>query len=45
MKNVITFFNMIFMQRYIPSEGERSNLVQTSWAMMALIHTGQVQTL
>jgi squalene cyclase len=30
-------------QRYIPSEGERSNLVQTSWAMMALIHTGQAE--
>lgn len=30
------------VQRYIPSEGERSNLVQTSWAMMGLIHAGQV---
>ncbi|EFH64023.1 hypothetical protein ARALYDRAFT_477065 [Arabidopsis lyrata subsp. lyrata] len=30
-------------QRYIPLEGERSNIVQTSWAMMALIHTGQAE--
>jgi squalene cyclase len=30
-------------QRYIPLEGNRSNLVQTAWAMMGLIHAGQVQ--
>ncbi|XP_010537756.1 PREDICTED: camelliol C synthase-like isoform X2 [Tarenaya hassleriana] len=28
-------------KRYIPLEGERSNLVQTAWAMMGLIHAGQ----
>jgi len=35
---------MFCMQRYIPLEGNRSNVVQTAWAMMALIHAGQVQT-
>ncbi|CAA0342065.1 unnamed protein product [Arabidopsis thaliana] len=30
-------------KRYIPSEGERSNLVQTSWAMMGLLHAGQAE--
>ncbi|EFH64820.1 hypothetical protein ARALYDRAFT_475791 [Arabidopsis lyrata subsp. lyrata] len=28
-------------QRYIPLEGNRSNLVQTAWAMLGLIHAGQ----
>ncbi|KAM7515450.1 hypothetical protein LguiA_005033 [Lonicera macranthoides] len=27
--------------KYTPLEGNRSNIVQTSWALMALIHTGQ----
>ncbi|EFH64022.1 ATLUP2 [Arabidopsis lyrata subsp. lyrata] len=30
-------------QRYIPLEGNRSNLVQTAWAMMGLIHAGQAE--
>lgn len=30
------------MQKYIPLEGRRSNVVQTAWAMMGLIHAGQV---
>ena len=29
------------MQEYIPLEGKRSNIVQTAWAMMGLIHAGQ----
>ncbi|KAI4334871.1 hypothetical protein L6164_013578 [Bauhinia variegata] len=28
---------------YVPLEGNRSNVVQTAWAMMGLIHTGQVE--
>ncbi|KDP37007.1 hypothetical protein JCGZ_06063 [Jatropha curcas] len=28
---------------YVPYEGDRSNLVQTAWAMMGLIHGGQVK--
>lgn len=32
------------MQKYILLQGNASNLVQTSWAMMGLIHAGQVQT-
>lgn len=31
------------MQRYVALEGERSNIVQTAWAMMGLIHTGQAE--
>lgn len=31
------------MQRYVALEGERSNLLQTAWAMMGLIHTGQAE--
>jgi lupeol synthase 2 len=34
---------MVCMQRYIPLEGNRSNLVQTAWAMMGLIHAGQAE--
>ncbi|KAK9076017.1 hypothetical protein SSX86_004347 [Deinandra increscens subsp. villosa] len=30
-------------KKYIPLEGDRSNLVQTSWAMMGLIHSGQAE--
>ncbi|VVA95855.1 unnamed protein product [Arabis nemorensis] len=30
-------------QRYIALEGNRSNLVQTAWAMMGLIHAGQAE--
>ncbi|CAE5957669.1 unnamed protein product [Arabidopsis arenosa] len=30
-------------KRYVALEGERSNLVQTAWAMMGLIHTGQAE--
>ncbi|CAN1813897.1 Beta-amyrin synthase [Linum perenne] len=29
-------------KRYIPLEGNRSNLVQTAWGMMGLIHGGQM---
>ncbi|CAA7031272.1 unnamed protein product [Microthlaspi erraticum] len=29
--------------RYIPLEGKQSHLVQTSWAMMGLIHAGQAE--
>ncbi|XP_062174156.1 beta-amyrin synthase-like [Alnus glutinosa] len=28
---------------YVPLEGNRSNLVQTAWAMMGLIHAGQAE--
>ena len=28
-------------QKYVPLEGNRSNLVHTAWAMMGLIHAGQ----
>ena len=31
------------MQKYIPLEGNRSNLVQTAWAMMGLISAGQAE--
>ncbi|XP_076906939.1 shionone synthase-like [Bidens hawaiensis] len=30
-------------KKYIPLEGDRSNLVHTSWAMMGLIHSGQAE--
>uniref|UniRef100_A0A1J3F9H3 Terpene cyclase/mutase family member n=2 Tax=Noccaea caerulescens TaxID=107243 RepID=A0A1J3F9H3_NOCCA len=30
-------------QRYIPSEGQKTNLVQTAWAMMGLIHSRQAE--
>ncbi|PKI55625.1 hypothetical protein CRG98_023980 [Punica granatum] len=30
------------VQKYVPLEDNRSNLVQTAWAMMGLIHSGQV---
>ncbi|KAK2971631.1 hypothetical protein RJ640_003451, partial [Escallonia rubra] len=30
-------------EKYIPLEGNRTNLVQTSWAMLGLMHTGQVE--
>ncbi|KAL1205676.1 Beta-amyrin synthase [Cardamine amara subsp. amara] len=30
-------------KRYIAQEGERSNVVQTAWAMMGLIHAGQAE--
>ncbi|KAL3743704.1 hypothetical protein ACJRO7_018900 [Eucalyptus globulus] len=30
-------------KKYIPLEGNRSNLVQTAWAMMGLIHAGQAK--
>ncbi|KAH9716425.1 Camelliol C synthase [Citrus sinensis] len=30
-------------KKYIHLEGNRSNLVQTSWAMMGLIHAGQME--
>ncbi|KAM7519436.1 hypothetical protein LguiB_018398 [Lonicera macranthoides] len=29
--------------KYTPLEGDRSNIVQASWALMALIHTGQAK--
>ncbi|XP_045790968.1 beta-amyrin synthase-like [Trifolium pratense] len=31
------------MQKYVPLEGGRSNVVQTAWALMALIHAGQAE--
>ncbi|XP_047330037.1 beta-amyrin synthase-like [Impatiens glandulifera] len=31
------------LKKYVPLEGIRSNLVHTSWAMMGLIHSGQVE--
>ncbi|KAM3701141.1 hypothetical protein ACJW31_05G150500 [Castanea mollissima] len=31
-------------KEYVPLEGNRSNLVQTAWAMMGLIHAGQETT-
>ncbi|KAK1565106.1 hypothetical protein Q3G72_018903 [Acer saccharum] len=30
-------------KKYIPLEGNKSNLVQTAWAMMGLIHSGQAE--
>ncbi|KAK9229899.1 hypothetical protein WN944_022865 [Citrus x changshan-huyou] len=36
-------FERMVKQKYVPLEGNRSNLVQTSWAMMALIHAGQME--
>ncbi|KDO43821.1 hypothetical protein CISIN_1g0264851mg, partial [Citrus sinensis] len=30
-------------KKYIPLDGNRSNLVQTAWAMMSLIHAGQME--
>ncbi|XP_059446573.1 beta-amyrin synthase-like isoform X1 [Corylus avellana] len=30
-------------KEYVPLEGNRSNLVQTAWAMMGLIHAGQAE--
>jgi hypothetical protein len=30
------------MQIYVPLEGSRSNVVHTAWALMGLIHAGQV---
>ncbi|XP_060669413.1 beta-amyrin synthase-like [Ziziphus jujuba] len=30
-------------KEYVPLEGNRSNLVQTAWAMMSLIHAGQAE--
>ena len=35
----------LIVQEYVPLEGNRSNLVQTAWAMMGLIHAGQVSLL
>ena len=35
----------LIMQEYVPLEGNRSNLVQIAWAMMGLIHAGQVSLL
>ena len=29
-------------QKFTPLEGNRSNLVQTAWSLMGLIHSGQV---
>ena len=31
------------MQEYVPLEGNRSNLVHTSWALMGLIESGQAE--
>ncbi|MCI02068.1 beta-amyrin synthase, partial [Trifolium medium] len=28
---------------YVPLEGSQSNVVQTAWALMGLIHTGQAE--
>lgn len=33
------------MQIYVPLEGTRSNVVHTAWALMGLIHAGQVCSL
>uniref|UniRef100_A0A7N0T507 Terpene cyclase/mutase family member n=1 Tax=Kalanchoe fedtschenkoi TaxID=63787 RepID=A0A7N0T507_KALFE len=30
-------------KKYVPLDGNRSNLVQTSWALMGLIHAGQAE--
>ncbi|KAI9185997.1 hypothetical protein LWI28_012872 [Acer negundo] len=30
-------------KKYVPLEGNKSNLVQTAWAMMGLIHSGQAE--
>nr|GMD09723.1 dammarenediol II synthase-like [Ipomoea batatas] len=30
-------------QRYIPLEGNRTNFVQTSWAMLGLMYSGQAE--
>ncbi|XP_057468453.1 germanicol synthase-like isoform X1 [Actinidia eriantha] len=31
------------LKKYVPLDGNRSNLVHTSWAMMGLIHAGQAE--
>ncbi|XP_019170947.1 PREDICTED: dammarenediol II synthase-like [Ipomoea nil] len=33
----------LYLQKYIPLEGDRTNLVQTSWAMLGLMYTGQAE--
>jgi len=30
------------MKMYVPLEGNRSNIAQTAWVLIALIHSGQV---
>ncbi|XP_040865911.1 beta-amyrin synthase isoform X4 [Glycine max] len=32
-----------WLETYVPLEGNRSNVVQTAWALMALIHAGQAE--
>lgn len=40
--HLISFPMNSLMQKYIQLEGNRSNLVHTAWALMGLIHSGQV---
>ncbi|CAN6879306.1 unnamed protein product [Brassica oleracea] len=44
-KRVLASFsrNKTAVERYIELEGGRSNLVQTAWALMGLIKTGQAE--
>lgn len=32
-----------WMQVYVPLDGNRANLVQTAWALMGLLHSGQAK--
>lgn len=34
---------MMLLQKYTPLEGNRTNLVQTSWAMLGLLQSGQAE--
>ncbi|KAL0010292.1 hypothetical protein SO802_005400 [Lithocarpus litseifolius] len=36
-------WGIVLCMEYIPLEGNQSNLVQTAWAMMGLIHAGQAE--
>ena len=32
----------LVIQKYTPLEGNQSNLIQTGWTLMGLLHSGQV---
>ncbi|GMN63101.1 hypothetical protein TIFTF001_032177 [Ficus carica] len=44
-EDVTVFYGVLENHRveYVPLEGNRSNLVQTAWAMMGLLHAGQAE--
>ena len=41
---IINYLCLPIIQEYVALEGNRSNLVHTAWAMMGLIHAGQVSS-